>query len=94
MDEHKYKVAQSVSFMSGPFGRAGANDIYTVTQLLPFEGNDQRRPLSSVTYPRPECIGRNISGGFQGEAELPLARSISASSPLRRSIGDGGQPRM
>jgi len=32
--EHKFKVGQSVSFTSGPFGRGGTNSIYKVTQLL------------------------------------------------------------
>jgi len=26
--EHKFKVGQSVSFTSGPFGRGGTNGIY------------------------------------------------------------------
>ena len=38
--EHKFKVGQSVSFMSGPFGRGGTNGIYKITQLLPPEGDD------------------------------------------------------
>jgi hypothetical protein len=37
---HKFKVGQSVSFMSGSFGRGGTNSIYKVTQLLPPEGDD------------------------------------------------------
>ena len=41
--EHKFKVGQSVSFTSGPFGRGGTNSIYKVTQLLPPEGDDQYR---------------------------------------------------
>lgn len=50
MDEHKFKVGQSVSFMSG-FGRAGANDVYTVTQLLPFEGDDHQYRIKSANEP-------------------------------------------
>jgi hypothetical protein len=41
--EHKFKVGQSVSFTSGPFGRGGTNGIYKVTQLLPPEGDNQYR---------------------------------------------------
>jgi hypothetical protein len=37
---HKFKVGQSVSFMSGFFGRGRTNGIYKVTQLLPPEGDD------------------------------------------------------
>ena len=51
MDEHKFKVGQSVNFMSGPFGRAGVNDIYTVTQLLPFEGEDHQYRIKSANEP-------------------------------------------
>jgi transcription antitermination factor NusG len=35
--EHKFKVGESVSFTSGPFGRGGTNGIYKVTRLLPPE---------------------------------------------------------
>ena len=38
--EHKFKVGQSVSLVSGPFGRGGTNNIYIITQLLPPEGDD------------------------------------------------------
>ena len=40
--EHKFKVGQSVSFTSGPFGRGGASGIYKITQLLPPEDDDSR----------------------------------------------------
>jgi hypothetical protein len=39
MEWHKFKVDQSVSFMSSPFGRGGTNGLYKVTQLLPPEGD-------------------------------------------------------
>jgi hypothetical protein len=49
---HKFKVGQSVSFMSGPFGR-GTNGIYKVTQLLPPEGDDcqyrLKKPMSRTS---------------------------------------------
>lgn len=50
MDERKFKVGQSVSFSSG-FGRADANGVYTVTQLLPFEGDDHQYRIKSVNEP-------------------------------------------
>jgi hypothetical protein len=40
VQEHKFKVGQSVSFKSGLFGRGGTNGPYMVTQLLPAEGDD------------------------------------------------------
>jgi hypothetical protein len=49
--EHKFKVGQSVSFMSGPFGRGGANGIYTVTQLLPPEGDDYQYRIKTAHEP-------------------------------------------
>jgi len=46
--EHKFKVGQSVSFTSGPFGRGGTNGIYKVTQLLPPEGDDHQCRIKNV----------------------------------------------
>jgi hypothetical protein len=39
VQDHKFKVGQSVSFTSGPFGRGRTNGIYKVTRLLPPEGD-------------------------------------------------------
>ena len=49
--EHKFKVGQSVSFMSGLFGRGGANGIYKVTQLLPPEGDDCQYRIKNADEP-------------------------------------------
>jgi hypothetical protein len=46
--EHKFKVGQSVSFTTGPFGRGGTNNIYTVTQLLPTEGDDHQYRIKNA----------------------------------------------
>ena len=48
--KHKFKVGQSVSFMSGPFVR-GTNDIYTITQLLPPEGDDYQYRIKNTDEP-------------------------------------------
>jgi hypothetical protein len=40
--EHKFKVGQSVSFTSGPFGRGNAASVYKIVQLLPPEGDDNQ----------------------------------------------------
>lgn len=40
MQDHKFTIGQSVNFISGPFGRGSANGVYTITQLLPYEGDD------------------------------------------------------
>ncbi len=56
MDEHKFKVGQSVSFTSGPFGRGGANGTYKVTQLLPPEGDDYQYKIKSATEPHERVV--------------------------------------
>jgi len=54
--EHKFKVGQSVSFTSGPFGRGGANGIYKVTQLLPPEGDDYQYRIKSANEPHERVV--------------------------------------
>ena len=54
--EHKFKVGQSVSFTSGPFGRGGTNGIYKVTQLLPPEGDDHPHRIKNVDEPHEQVI--------------------------------------
>lgn len=54
--EHKFKVGQSVSFVSGPFGRGGANGIYTITQLLPPEGDDCQYRIKSASEPHERVV--------------------------------------
>jgi hypothetical protein len=56
VDEHKFKVGQSVSFTSGPFGRGGANGIYKITQLLPPEGDDYQYRIKSATEPHERVV--------------------------------------
>ena len=47
MQDHKFKIGQSVSFTSGSFDRGRANGIYKVTQLLPLEGEDYQFRIKS-----------------------------------------------
>jgi hypothetical protein len=54
--EHKFKVGQSVSFMSGPFGRGGTNGIYTVMQLLPPEGDDFQYRIKNANEPHERVV--------------------------------------
>jgi len=49
--ERKFKVGQSVSFASAPFGRGGTNGIYKVTHLLPPEGDDYLYRIKSPNEP-------------------------------------------
>ena len=54
--DHKFKVGQSVSFTSGPFGRGGTNGIYKVTQLLPPEGDDYQYRIKSASEPHERVV--------------------------------------
>jgi len=56
VDEHKFKVGQSVSFTSGPFGRGGTNGIYTITQLLPPDGTDYQYRIKSANEPHERVV--------------------------------------
>jgi hypothetical protein len=57
--EDKFKVGQSVSFTSGPFGRGGTNDIYKVTQLLPAEGDDHQYRIKNADEPHERVVKEN-----------------------------------
>jgi hypothetical protein len=54
--EHKFKVGQSVSFMSGPFGRRGVNGVYKVTQFLPPEDDDCQYRIKNADEPHERVI--------------------------------------
>lgn len=53
---YRFKVGQSVSFMSGPFGRGGTNNIYTITQLLPPEGDDYQYRIKNADEPHERVV--------------------------------------
>jgi len=48
---HKFKIGQSVNYISGPFGAGSASGIYKITQLLPPEGNDFQYKIKSLAEP-------------------------------------------
>jgi hypothetical protein len=56
VQDHQFKVGQSVSFTSGPFGRAGTNGIYKVTRLLPPEGDDYQYRIKSASEPHERVV--------------------------------------
>ena len=56
MHEHKFKVGQSVSFTSGPFGRGGATSVYKIVQLLPPEGDDNQYRIKSAAEPHERVV--------------------------------------
>jgi hypothetical protein len=56
LQDHKFKVGQSVSFTSGPFGRGGTSGIYKVVQLLPPEGDDYQYRIKSASEPHERVV--------------------------------------
>ena len=56
VDKHKFKIGQTVSFTSGPFGRGGTNGVYKVTQLLPPEGDDNQYRIKSAAEPHERVV--------------------------------------
>jgi hypothetical protein len=56
VNEHRFKVGQTVSYISGPFGRGRANGIYKVTQLLPAEGDDNQYRIKGATEPHERVV--------------------------------------
>jgi hypothetical protein len=48
---HKFKIGQSVSYTSGPFGPGSASGTYQITQLLPPEGDDFQYKIKSAAEP-------------------------------------------
>ena len=71
--EHKFKVGQSVSFTSGPFGRGGTNGIYKVTQLLPPEGDDHQYRIKNAGEPQERAVKETIHRLYESD-EYPLGR--------------------
>jgi len=47
---HKFKIGQSVTYTSGPFG-ASASGVYQIMQLLPPEGDDFQYKIKSAAEP-------------------------------------------
>ena len=56
MDDHKFKLGQTVSYTSGPFGRGGTAGFYKVTQLLPPEGDDNQYRIKSAAEPHERVV--------------------------------------
>jgi hypothetical protein len=54
--EHRFKVGQSVSYTSGPFGRGGSSGVYKITQLLPPEGDDYQYRIKGTNEPHERVV--------------------------------------
>lgn len=56
LQDHKFKIGQSVSFTAGPFGRGSTNGIYKITQLLPADGDDCQYRIKSANEPHERVV--------------------------------------
>jgi hypothetical protein len=48
---HRFRVGESVRFISGPSARAGAGGSYKVVRVLPSEGDEQLYRIKSASEP-------------------------------------------
>jgi len=48
---HKYKIGQTVTYRSGPYGARNVGNTYTVTQLSPPEGDDFQYKINNAAEP-------------------------------------------
>ena len=56
MSDHRFKIGQTVSYTSGPFGRATVTGVYKITQLLPPEGEDHQYRIKSASEPHERVV--------------------------------------
>jgi hypothetical protein len=56
VNEHKFKIGQSVSYTSGPFGRGGLSGVYKIMQLLPPEGDDYQYRIKGANEPHERVV--------------------------------------
>ncbi len=54
--QHKFKIGQTVNYTSGPFGRGKAGNVYKITRLLPFEGDDFQYRIKSSDEPHERVV--------------------------------------
>ncbi len=50
MSDHKFRIGETVTYVGG-FGAAGDGAEYKITQLLPFEGDEQQYRIKGVSEP-------------------------------------------
>lgn len=58
MGNHKFKIGQRVNYTSGPFGSAKSG-TYTITQLLPPEGDEFQYRIKSAAEPHERVAKEN-----------------------------------
>jgi hypothetical protein len=63
LSDHRFKVGENVLFTSGPYGRASADSVYTVTQLLPPEGDDRQYRIKCADEPHERVVKESQLSG-------------------------------
>ena len=48
---HRFRVGESVHFMSGSVGKGGTSGVFEVVRILPSDGDEQQYRIKSVTEP-------------------------------------------
>jgi hypothetical protein len=56
VNEHKFKIGQTVNYASGPFGRGAGGGMYKITQLLPPEGDEYQYRIKSSSEPHERVV--------------------------------------
>lgn len=56
MSEHKFKIGQTVHYMSGPRGAGHAGATYKITQLLPAEDGDFQYRIRNAGEPHERVV--------------------------------------
>jgi hypothetical protein len=56
LSDYRFKIGQTVSYTSGPYGRGGASGVYKITQLLPLEGDDRQYRIKSASEPHERVV--------------------------------------
>ena len=51
MSEHKFRVGQSVNYLSGPHGRGPRGDVFKIIQCLPPQGGDYQYRIRAANEP-------------------------------------------
>jgi len=56
LSDYRFKIGQTVSYTSGPYGRGGSSGVYKITQLLPQEGDDRQYRIKSASEPHERVV--------------------------------------
>jgi hypothetical protein len=51
MSDHKFKVGQTVSYLSGSRGSGSRNDLFKIMQCLPPQGGDYQYRIRGANEP-------------------------------------------